>query len=105
MQNSSTIDLSQSPFTVRAEQELAAFHHAVAELYGPQEAARAAEDWLRTFESTSGKADQFSWRSVALTASSRLARRLAVRSPLGRIRQLMHRRAGQSPCFCSCGAK
>lgn len=105
MQNSSTLTLPQSPFTVRAEQELAAFHRAVAELYGPQEAARAADDWLRAFESTSGKSDQFSWRSVAQAASSRLATRLATRSPLGRIRQLLHRRNGHTPCLCSCGAK
>jgi hypothetical protein len=107
MENSSAVVVPQSPFAARAEQELASFHRAVAELYGPQEAARAAEDWLRAFESTRGKSEELSFRRIAQSASSRLASRLAARGtgPLGRIRKLIGTRAGHTPCFCSCGAK
>jgi|GEM_PF-4709540 hypothetical protein len=102
MQNSSTIVLPQSSFAVRAEQELASFHRAVAELYGSAEADRAAEDWLRAFESTSGKSDEHSFRRIAQAASTRLASRLAApRNTLGRIRKLISARAGHTPCFCS----
>jgi len=102
MLNSSTLDCPQSPFAVRAEQELASFHHAVAELYGPEEAERAAADWLTAFESTPATSDALPWRRITQTASSRLASRLVVppAGALGRIRQLVKKHAGHAPCFC-----
>ncbi len=107
MLNSSAIDCPQSSFAVRAEQELASFHHAVAELYGSEEANRAAADWLSAFESTPGQPDTFSWTRITQSASSRLASRLATR-PAGtfsRIRQLVKKQTGHAPSFCSCGAR
>lgn len=61
-----------------AIRELRAFISAVTELYGPDEARIAAEDWIRAFESTS---DAFSfkpseWRKVTIVAASELATRV-----------------------------
>lgn len=95
----------KSSLAQRAEDELAAFHRAVSELYGSEEATLAAADWLRAFEAVPAKAESFPWNSITVTAASRLAERKAPRGPLGRIRQLIGKRAGHSPCFCSCNAK
>ena len=61
-----------------AERELAAFVSAVSELFGPEQARRAAEDWLdesklvnRSSEPTPGD-----WRAVTIAASARLASQL-----------------------------
>ena len=105
MQNVLTADHRKLAFIERAEHELSAFHHAVAELYGSAEADRAAADWLEAFQSSPRDAGPHSWRRIAQTASSRLASRRAAEKPgpLGRIRQLMQK--PHSPCFCSCNLK
>jgi hypothetical protein len=105
MQNTLTLDSRKLAFMERAEHELAAFHRAVAELYGSAEAERAAADWLEAFQSTP-RAESFPWRRVSQTAASRLASRRSSGNkpgPLGRIRQLMQK--PHTPCFCSCGLK
>ncbi len=105
MHNSSTLDSSKLAFIERAEHELAAFHRAVAELYGSAEADLAAADWLEAFQSAPRAAGSLPWRHLAQTAASRLASRRAAEKPgpLGRIRQLMQKQ--HTPCFCSCGLK
>ncbi|HWT65316.1 MAG TPA: hypothetical protein VN151_04325 [Terracidiphilus sp.] len=106
MQNVLTLEPSKLAFIERAEHELSAFHHAVAELYGSAEADRAAADWIEAFQSTPRSADApLQWRRIAQSASSRLASRRAAQKPgpLGRIRQLMQKH--HTPCFCSCGLK
>jgi hypothetical protein len=63
---------------VMAERELGAFIRAVTELFGPEQARLAAEDWVDELESM----DAFpgstgrDWGSVTVAASVRLARRL-----------------------------
>ncbi|MDR3741770.1 MAG: hypothetical protein P4L40_22350 [Terracidiphilus sp.] len=106
MQSILTADSTKLAFMERAEHELAAFHHAVAGLYGSAEADRAAEDWLTIFQS-SPRSEVFPWRSVSQAAASRLASRHSAQkpSPLGRIRQLMQKHSGHTPCFCSGGLK
>lgn len=100
--SSSALDCPQSSFALRAEQELASFHHAVAALYGSEEANRAAADWLSAFESAPSQPDSLSWRRITQAASSRLASRLSERpsGALGRIRQLVKKHAGHTPCLC-----
>ena len=58
-----------------AERELGAFMGAVTELYGPEQATIAAEDWICELESmdeplgsTSGE-----WRRITVSAAARLA--------------------------------
>lgn len=104
MQNTLTLDPRKLAFIERAEHELAAFHRAVAELYGSAEAERAAADWLEAFQTTP-RSEAFPWRRVSQTAASRLASRRSAEKPgpLGRIRQLMQK--PHTPCFCSCGIK
>jgi hypothetical protein len=109
MGNALTVNPQLLSFTQRAEHELASFHRAVTELYGPQEAARAAEDWLRAFESSSSTTPAgVSWNRIAQSAASRLASRLGSRrklAPFQRMRQFVRNRANHSPCFSCCGAK
>jgi hypothetical protein len=72
--------LAQSQRT--AERELAAFHQAVLETYGPQEAMRAAQDWIDALE----KMDlpvagaQSGWRYATSAAAQSLASRVAAYS-------------------------
>ena len=67
MQNVLTLEPSKLAFIERAEHELSAFHHAVAELYGSAEADRAAADWIEAFQSTPRSADApLQWRRIAL---------------------------------------
>ena len=61
-----------------AARELGAFMSAVAELYGPDQARIAAEDWIRALESRS---EVFSfttgeWRKLTIVAASQLATRV-----------------------------
>jgi hypothetical protein len=56
-----------------AERELSAFISAATELFGPEQAKLAAEDWLEEFEPTDR-----SPRSVTVAASARLANRLNI---------------------------
>jgi hypothetical protein len=62
-----------------AERELGAFIGAVTEVFGPEQARIAAEDWVDELESMDalpGPATR-DWGSVTVAASARLARRLS----------------------------
>jgi hypothetical protein len=63
---------------VIAERELGAFLRAVTELFGPEQARLAAEDWvdeLELMDALPGPTRR-DWGSVTVAASARLARRL-----------------------------
>ena len=60
-----------------AEQELAAFFKAVTELFGPELAELAAEDWLQELAAIDAlPASARQWRLITARASARLASRL-----------------------------
>ena len=62
-----------------AERELGAFMRAVTQLFGPEQAVLAAEDWVDELESMDalpGPATR-DWGSVTVAASARLAGRLS----------------------------
>jgi hypothetical protein len=61
-----------------AERELSAFIAAVTEMYGPQEAKLAAEDWLdeSNLMDRPPRSEARDWRSVTIAASARLASRV-----------------------------
>ena len=61
-----------------AEGHLGAFMRAVTELFGPEQAGLAAEDWVDELESMDALPGPTirDWRSVTVAASTRLARRL-----------------------------
>jgi hypothetical protein len=62
---------------IRAERELSAFCSAVAELFGPEEAALAAKDWLQQLEvMTDLPTSSRDWRLMSIEASARLAKRV-----------------------------
>jgi hypothetical protein len=64
--------------TVAAERELGAFVNAVSDLYGPDQARLAAEDWLLELEMMD-MAPELScrvWRTLTIVSASRLAVRL-----------------------------
>ncbi len=63
-----------------AERELAAFFGAVTELFGPQQAKVAAEDWLDEAEviDSPPRSTTRDWRAVTIAASTRLASRLMI---------------------------
>ena len=63
---------------VIAERELGAFIRAVTELFGPEQALLAAEDWIDELESMDALPGlaRGDWGSVTVTASARLAKRL-----------------------------
>ena len=61
-----------------AERELGAFIRAVTELFGPEQARLAAEDWvdeLELMDALPGPTRRY-WGSVSVAASAQLARRL-----------------------------
>ncbi len=62
----------------KAQRELAAFYEAVSETYGPEEAMRAALDWIeelaRTDEPAGGRTPN--WRKTTISAASGLASRV-----------------------------
>jgi hypothetical protein len=62
-----------------AERELAAFHQAVLETYGPQEAIRAAQDWIEALErlDVPAAAAPSGWRRATRAAAQSLAFRVA----------------------------
>ena len=67
-----------------AERELAAFMSAVTDLYGPEQARIAAEDWVEEFESMDTLPGFIprEWRLITVAAASRLTSRvLKVRHP------------------------
>jgi hypothetical protein len=60
-----------------AERELGAFIRAVTELFGPEHATLAAEDWVDELESMDAlPGSTRDWGSITIAASARLARRL-----------------------------
>ena len=63
---------------VIAERELGAFIRAVTELFGPEQARLAAEDWVHEVESMDALPGptRRDWGSVTVAASAHLARRL-----------------------------
>jgi hypothetical protein len=63
-----------------AERELSAFIGAVTQLFGPEKAKLAAQDWLDEAELTDcpPRSTSRNWRAVTMAASARLANRLAV---------------------------
>lgn len=63
-----------------AERELASFMGAVTELFGPEQARLAAEDWLDESELMDSplRSTSRDWRAVTVAASARLASRLTV---------------------------
>jgi hypothetical protein len=62
---------------IRAERELSAFCSAVEELFGPEQAALAAKDWLQQLEvMTDLPTSSRDWRVMSIEASTRLAKRV-----------------------------
>ena len=62
---------------IRAERELSAFFSAVAELFGPEQAALATKDWLQQLEvMTDLPTSTRDWRLMSIEASARLAKRV-----------------------------
>jgi len=77
-QNSNCAD-----FATLAERELAAFFSAVKELFGSEQAALSAEDWLRELTSIDGlPASIPEWRLITARASIRLASRVHCLVPI-----------------------
>lgn len=66
--------------TQLAERELSSFLTAVKELYGPEQAGLAEEDWLDESDLIDSPplSTERDWRSVTVAASARLAQRLKV---------------------------
>jgi plasmid stabilization system protein ParE len=62
---------------MKAERELSAFFSAVAEMFGPEQAALAAKDWLQQLEvMTNLPSSTRDWRRMSIEASARLAKRV-----------------------------
>lgn len=72
---SSSIDVNE---THLEERELSAFIGAVTELFGPEQARAATEDWLEEAERVDcvPRPTNRAWRSVTIAASARLASRI-----------------------------
>jgi hypothetical protein len=68
---------SITPLLASAEKELSAFVAAVHELFGAEQAQKAAENWIDELEGAdwSSKASVFDWRWVTIAAAARLADR------------------------------
>ena len=65
-----------------AVRELSAFIRAVMDLFGPEQARLAAEDWLDESErimDSPALASNRDWRAVTVAASARLADRVTIR--------------------------
>jgi hypothetical protein len=63
--------------TTMAERELSAFFTAVTELYGPEQAKAAAEDWLRELGVSDGlPTSAREWRTLTIVAAAQLASRV-----------------------------
>ena len=63
-----------------AERELPSFIAAVTELYGPEEARLATNEWLEESElmDSPPRSEMRDWRAVTIAASARLARRISL---------------------------
>ena len=83
MPNESFSHLLYDEQTHIAESELSTFVRSVAELYGPEQARLAAEDWLDESDLMDGppRSESRNWRSVTIAASARLAERVKVPLP------------------------
>ena len=83
-----------------AERELSAFVRAVTELYGPEQAAVSAEDWLEEsgLMDSPPRSEGCNWRSVTIAASTRLAGRVSVRT--GEIKYLHSKKENSNVRLC-----
>ena len=64
-----------------AERELSAFFHAVKDLFGSEQAARSAEDWLQELIEIDGlPVSTREWRLLTVKVSTRLASRVSASS-------------------------
>ena len=64
-----------------AERELSAFFHAVKDLFGSEQAARSAEDWLQELiEIDNPPKSAREWRLITAKASARIANRVSASS-------------------------
>jgi hypothetical protein len=61
-----------------AERELAAFYEAVFGRYGPKEARKAAQDWIKALETMDWPVDEMlpDWRRVTIISADCLASRI-----------------------------
>ncbi len=96
---------SNSSLLMEAEAHLGAFHQTVLRLYGPEEAQKAAEDWIHALESAPPCEEPIRWRQLSLAGADRLATRLAGKEFPGREHtwRTTRRRARQllqSACPC-----
>jgi hypothetical protein len=68
---------------ITAERELAAFYRAVVRRYGPEEARKAARDWIEEVETMDWPVDGAipNWRHATIVAADSLASRVIDRSP------------------------
>jgi hypothetical protein len=66
-----------------AESELAAFYRAIDHRYGPEEARKAAYDWIEEVETMDWPADGAipNWRHVSIVAADCLSSRVVESSP------------------------
>ena len=71
-------DLIYEEQTHLAERELSSFLSAVTKLYGPEQAALAAQDWLDESQLIDSPplSTERNWRAVTIAASARLADRM-----------------------------
>jgi len=60
-----------------AERELSSFHRAVLETYGPDEALRVSEYWIKELGKAVCFEKRVSWRRISVKTAVRLASRLA----------------------------
>ena len=73
-------DFTYEEQTHQAERELSSFIGAVTKLYGSEQAALAAEDWLDESDlmDSPPRSEVRNWRAVTIAASARLANRVNV---------------------------
>jgi hypothetical protein len=66
-----------------AEMELASFHQAIEKRYGPEEARKAARDWIDEVAMMDWPVDGVlpNWRRVSIVAADCLASRIIERCP------------------------
>ncbi len=66
-----------TPPLLSAEKELSAFFAAVHQLFGAEQAQKAAENWIQELEETdsSSEASLVDWRGVTIAAAARFAGR------------------------------
>jgi hypothetical protein len=66
-----------SDLMTMAERELSAFFNAITQLFGPEQAELAAEDWLQALIEIDGlPASAPEWRLITANVSTRLASRV-----------------------------